>query len=194
MLAEINLLPQKQQRNYTNLLVILIVAIMLLGATLTIFSFLNKKNEQIAQLEQEYDTAQQQTTVLQQQASQSTDSDAVSDLEKAIQWSEEYPVDFVPLLNELTKQLPEKGYFYQMDYLDSSSLELIVQFESSSETAYYLKRLKESDLLEEVKLLTVETVPIDVAAEDSVPRYLAGYKLLIDRAALKAFKEEDSEE
>ncbi|MCM3411122.1 hypothetical protein [Metabacillus litoralis] len=53
MLAEINLLPQKQQRNYTNILVILIVAVMLLCATLTIFSLLNKKNGQIAQLEQE---------------------------------------------------------------------------------------------------------------------------------------------
>ncbi|UPG64695.1 hypothetical protein [Metabacillus endolithicus] len=43
MLAEINLLPQKQQRNYTNIFFILIVAIILLGATLTIFSLLNKK-------------------------------------------------------------------------------------------------------------------------------------------------------
>jgi len=188
MLAEINLLPQKQQRNYTNLLVLLSIAIVLLAGAVTVLMMVNQKNEQITQLEQEYQQVQQQTAVLQQQASQDDSSKAVAELEKAIEWSTEYPIGFVPLLNELTKNLPENGYFYSLEYANNASLNLLVQFESSREAAYYLKRLKDSELINEVKLVTVETVPLE-DQEDTVPRYLATYELSIDRNAVKAFQE-----
>ncbi|MCM3441963.1 hypothetical protein AB3Z07_18840 [Metabacillus halosaccharovorans] len=193
MLAEINLLPQKQQRNYTNLLVLLIISIVLLAGAITVFMMVNQKNEQITQLEQEYQQVQQQTAVLQQQISQNDSSKAVAELEKAIEWSMEYPIDFVPLLNELTKKLPEKGYFYSLEYANNTSLNLLVQFESSREAAYYLKRIKDSKLMNEVKLVTVEAVPLE-DQEDTVPRYLATYELSIDRNAVKAFEEEENEQ
>ena len=193
MLAEINLLPQKQQRNYTNIVVLLIITIILLGGTLAIFMFVNQKNQQLNELNQEYQQVQQQTAVLQQQANQDESSNAVAELEKAIEWSEDYPVDFVPLLNDLTKKLPEKGYFYRLDFVNNTSLNLLVQFESSREAAYYLKRLKDTELMDEVKLVTVEAVPLE-DQEDTVPRYLATYQLLIDRHALKAFEEEENEQ
>ncbi|MGQ4665732.1 PilN domain-containing protein [Metabacillus halosaccharovorans] len=193
MLAEINLLPQKQQRNYTNLLVLLIISIVLLAGAITVFMMVNQKNEQITQLEQEYQQVQQKTAVLQQQISQNDSSKAVAELEKAIEWSMEYPIDFVPLLNELTKKLPEKGYFYSLEYANNTSLNLLVQFESSREAAYYLKRIKDSKLMNEVKLVTVEAVPLE-DQEDTVPRYLATYELSIDRNAVKAFEEEENEQ
>lgn len=193
MLAEINLLPQKQQRNYTNLLVLLIISIVLLAGAITVFMMVNQKNEQITQLEKEYQQVQQQTAVLQQQISQNDSSKAVAELEKAIEWSMEYPIDFVPLLNELTKKLPEKGYFYSLEYANNTSLNLLVQFESSREAAYYLKRIKDSKLMNEVKLVTVEAVPLE-DQEDTVPRYLATYELSIDRNAVKAFEEEENEQ
>ncbi len=193
MLAEINLLPQKQQRNYTNLVVVLVMAIILSGVCSTIFTFISQKNQQFAELEQTYQQLQQQSNVLQQQASQESSSKAVAELEEAIKWSEEFPVDFVPLLQELTKKLPDKGLFYSLDYVNNASLNLVVQFESSREAAYYLSRLKSSELMTEVKLLTVEAVPLE-DAEDAVPRYLATYQLQIDRNALKAVEEEDEEQ
>ncbi|WP_175639836.1 hypothetical protein [Metabacillus schmidteae] len=193
MLAEINLLPQKQQRNYTNILVLLMIAIILLVGTLVILMMVKQKNEQITQLQQEYQQVQQQTAALQQQASQDDSSKAVAELEKAIEWSKEYPIDFVPLLNELTKKLPEKGYFYSLEYGENASLHLLVQFESSREAAYYLKRLKDSDVMNEVRLVTVEAVPLE-DQEDTVPRYLATYELSIDRNAVKAFEKEESKQ
>ncbi|MGM0874432.1 MAG: PilN domain-containing protein [Bacillota bacterium] len=195
MLAEINLLPQKQQRNYTNLVVAVIILVIVLGATLTIITLSNQKNSELAKLEMEYQQVQQQTDVLQQQASEGNDASAVAELEKAVQWSKEYPIDFVPLLNELTKKLPDNGYFYELDYTDNSSLQLLVQFETTREVAFYLSRLKDSEILQVVKLTTVEAVQIeDEEEEDTVPRYLATYQLEIDRVALKTYAEEGNEE
>jgi type IV pilus assembly protein PilN len=193
MLAEINLLPQKQQRNYTILLAGIMILVILISASLIIFTLSSQKQTKLANLEQEFAQAQQQTDVLQQQASEGSDSSAIQELEKAIQWSEQYPVDFVPLLKHLTEKLPDRGYFYRLDYIDSTSLNLLVQFETSREAAYYLSRLKDSTLLEEVKLTTVETAQLE-DEEDIVPRYLATYQLVIDRAALKKLKEEDNDE
>jgi type IV pilus assembly protein PilN len=193
MLAEINLLPQKQQRNYTNLLAGIMILMILISASLIIFTLSSQKQTKLANLEQEFAQAQQQTAVLQQQASEGSDSAAIQELEKAIQWSQQYPVDFVPLLNHLTEKLPDRGYFYRLDYIDSTSLNLLVQFETSREAAYYLSRLKDSTLLEEVKLTTVEASSLE-DEEDIVPRYLATYQLVIDRAALKKLKEEDKNE
>jgi type IV pilus assembly protein PilN len=193
MLAEINLLPQKQQRNYTNLLAGIMILVILISASLFIFTLSSQKQTKLANLEQEFAQAQQQTAVLQQQASEGSDSAAIQELEKAIQWSQQYPVDFVPLLNHLTEKLPDRGYFYRLDYIDSTSLDLLVQFETSREAAYYLSRLKDSTLLEEVKLTTVEASSLE-DEEDIVPRYLATYQLVIDRAALKKLKEEDNDE
>ncbi|WP_226667196.1 hypothetical protein [Metabacillus litoralis] len=192
MLAEINLLPQKQKRDYTNLIIAILLLVIIITAVTIILSLGNQKNKEISALEQEYTLVQKQTEVLQQQANQSNENSAVDELEKAIIWSEKYPVNFVPILNELTKILPEKGYFYGLDYADSSSLELLIQFESSREAAFYLSRLKELDILETVKLTKVETVPLQ-DEDETVPRYLATYQLLIDRTVLKAIQEEDNE-
>lgn len=192
MLAEINLLPQKQKRDYTNLLIAASLIVIIITSVMIIVSLGNQKNKEISALEQEYTLAQKQTEVLQQQANQSNESSAVSELEKAISWSEKYPVDFVPILNELTNILPEKGYFYGLDYENSSSLNLLIQFESSREAAFYLSRLKELEILENVKLSTIETVPL-LNEEETVPRYLATYQLLIDRTVLKEIQEEDNE-
>ncbi|MBM7605744.1 type IV pilus assembly protein PilN [Metabacillus crassostreae] len=192
MLAEINLLPQKQKRDYTNLLIAASLIVIIITTVMIIVSLGNQKNKEISALQQEYTLAQKQTEVLQQQANQSNASSAVSELEKAISWSERYPVDFVPILNELTNILPEKGYFYGLDYENSSSLNLLIQFESSREAAFYLSRLKELEILETVKLSTIETVPLQ-NEDETVPRYLATYQLLIDRTVLKAIQEEDNE-
>lgn len=189
MLAEINLLPQKQQKNYTNLFAAGILILILIGTALAILFLNNENKRELTVLEEEYELAQQQSAILQQQANKDNRATAVNELTKAIQWSKSYPFDFVPFLKALTKELPENGYFYRMEYTDSTSLNLLVQFETSREAAFYLSRLKDFQSLSSVKLTMVETVK-DEAEEDTVPRYLATYELKLDKDELKRTEEE----
>ncbi|WP_145925779.1 hypothetical protein [Bacillus weihaiensis] len=194
MLAEINLLPQKQQRNYTNFLVIFIVIFILIAASVTLYIMINQKNSELSDLEQQVTQAQKQTEVLQQQAVTSDSTNAVAELENAVTWSEKYPVDFVPLLQETTRILPEKGFFASLDYVNSSSLHLVIQFESSREAAFYLNRLKDLEVIQDVKLTTIETIQLSEEEIDVVPRYLATYQLTVNRDVLKLIAEEGTEE
>src|SRR5690606_1035848 len=106
-------------------------------------------------------------------------------LQATVEWAEGYQFDTIPLLEELVSLLPARGFFQTFSYTGLDQAQLVVQFDSSRESAYYLAQLKASELLAFATLDNVATEILEEEGEDgeietvtNAPRYLATYTLL----------------
>ncbi|MFP3422721.1 fimbrial assembly protein, partial [Bacillus sp. SIMBA_161] len=66
-------------------------------------------------------------------------------LQATVEWAESYQFDTIPLLEELVSLLPARGFFQTFSYIGLDQAQLVVQFDSSREAAYYLAQLKSSE-------------------------------------------------
>jgi type IV pilus assembly protein PilN len=114
----------------------------------------------------------------------------IKELHEAVQWSKKYPLKMVPLLRNMTKLLPERGFVMNFSYADNGTVTVAVQFDTSEQAAYYLKRLEDAKFVKDVQLKSVSAVNItETNAEEGteqqvVPRYLAQYEMHIRKQAL----------
>lgn len=208
MLVEINLLPQKAEKNKTLIwLSILTVMILLIGG-FVLYWFKEKNETKIEGLEQQIATTQQLIAVEQEKVDSSETSTSLKELESTVQWAKDYPIKTVPIIQKLTRALPEKGYLQTLTYEEVGTINLTVQFETSREAAYYLNSLQESDWVTSVNLLNLNAVTgfydkqfkedeIDnskLKNEKYIPRYLAEFEIAIDREFLKSEQTDSSKE
>lgn len=143
MLVEINLLPKKEPKN----IALLFWAGILAGASaiflIVFFIALHQTKQDLAAVNQQI----KQTEALQaaEQAAQKSNAD-IQDLKKlstAVKWAGNTPVKTVPVLDKLTKLLPEYGYITDFS-CGSTGANVTVQFDSPDEAVYFLKRLNDS--------------------------------------------------
>jgi type IV pilus assembly protein PilN len=200
MLIDINLLPEKQKKNYTFILVLVILLVT--GAALATFLFF--KNEQIHQKSEQMQKQIQDTKILraiqEKKLEDYASSSAITELNEAISWTEELPIPAVTLIRHLSELLPERGYVLNFNYSDAGAVNLTVQFDTSREAAYYLKSLKDSAFIESVNLSSIVTSSNDDSTAVKsltsflLPRYIAQFELQLNKAALKdSEKKEESE-
>jgi type IV pilus assembly protein PilN len=199
MLIDINLLPEKQKKNYTFVLVLTL----LLVATAVVATILYLQYEQAHQradlMQQQIQDTKLLRTVQEKKLTDYTSSTAVLELDQAISWTEEIPIPTVSLIRHLSGLLPERGYVLNFNYSDAGNVNLTVQFDTSREAAYYLKSLKDSAFIEDVNLSSIVTSSEDDDPEVKkltnflLPRYIAQFELLLDKTALKdSEKKEES--
>jgi len=143
MLVEINLLPKKEPKN----IALLFWGGILAGASaifvIIFFIALHQTKQDLAAVNQQI----KQTEALQaaEQAAQKSNAD-IQDFKKlssAVKWASDTPVKTVPVLDKLTKLLPEYGYITNFS-CSSTGANVTVQFDASDEAVYFLKRLNDS--------------------------------------------------
>ncbi len=188
MLVDINLLPQKERDRPAVL--IAAVAILLLAIIIwAVFAMMARAeaNEQQAlQVQAQGVMAEQAQIRSELEARQGMNEE--QQLQATVEWAESYQFDTIPLLEELVSLLPARGFFQTFSYTGLDQAQLVVQFDSSRESAYYLAQLKASELLSSATLDNVATEVLEEETEGeeseeseavtNAPRYLATYTLL----------------
>ncbi len=185
MLVDINLLPKKEEKD-RSLLMLFIVLGLVLGVGLVSIFYLNshyKKNINLVQ--QDITATKQLIEQVQMQLADLDQSEAVAELENAIHWAEIYRAKTVPLLKEITSLLPERGFVKEFAYQVPGTVSLLVQFDTNREGAYFLDYLNDAEWVQEAELEKMEARdPEEEEVEagiEFVPRYHVNYKIHIDR-------------
>ncbi|WP_033544135.1 hypothetical protein [Planococcus sp. CAU13] len=189
MLVDINLLPQKERERPAFLIAAL--SILLLGLIIFVTLFFMAKGEAAEQAvlsEQSMELALQQATV-RAQLEASSGMNEEQQLKVTVDWAESYQYDTIPLLEELARLLPSRGFFDQITFGAPNTATLVVQFDATRDAAYYLAQLKSSGLIDYASLDSVQSEASILAEEDEeaaveeeqtieTPRYLATYSLV----------------
>ncbi|WP_071395917.1 hypothetical protein [Bacillus tuaregi] len=219
MLVEINLLPKKDTRN-KNILILALIFILLIVAALSFYIWqINAKEKELADIQTQLTMTLDLVEAKNKQITDYQSSTSVQQLEQAISWAETQPFDAVFLVDELTRILPERGYFTEFDMDGNHKIKQKIRFDTKSEAAYYLHSLLAFDWVDEAVLSEAkseaaldeeedeegENKSVGLVNEDNVlPRYIAQYEMIVNipnltRAALEAEKKkeegaEDTEE
>lgn len=207
MLVEINLLPKKEPKNYTSLIVSIVLLIITIAVSVYFYFTYDQQRNESLQLQQQIDNTKKIAGIEQSKKNAAERNDSVQKLQTYIQWSKAERVETVPLLVQMIGLLPERGYFMNFNYVTEGSIQLSVQFDTSREAADYLNSLLSTSWISNVQMtsLTTTTNPYDremqnqsVGANQNkqallqgssdayIPRYLAVYTVTINKSeALK---------
>lgn len=189
MLAEINLLPRKDLKNQAKRLVFLVILVITIIVTSLFFL-------QARSLSKAEEVAENNRTKLQEQLEKKLQEDnqvsgkskSAEMLQSAVNIAEVASKDMIPVLEELTQQLPERGYVLIFEQIDLGTINLVVQFDMNRDAAYYLTRLKESATFDEILLQKIEARSeetegnnnlSDSESEIEIPRVEATYQIKI---------------
>ncbi|TKC15619.1 fimbrial protein [Robertmurraya kyonggiensis] len=201
MLVEINLLPQKEAKNKSLLLLAIVASAILLIGGLFVYLLNRSYENNLASLEEQIATTEQLVATEQQKINNYEASSSLSELENTVQWASDYPLKTVPVLEKMTSLLPERGFIQSFTYEEIGTVKFSVQFETSREAAFYLNSLLEAKWVMEAKLNNLDAVTgfydrtfgesddgpdeSDLKNEKYIPRYLAEYEVGLDIDTLK---------
>lgn len=195
MLVDINLLPEKEKKNIALILVGVVLALVLVIGVSLQYSNINQKKLQITSLEQEIQLTQQLKVVEEKKLSSINNSTSLTQLETAVEWIGSYPLPTVYILDHLTSLLPERGFIMNFNLSDSGTVGLVCQFDTNRQAAYYLRALKESNLIETVDLSSLSTTEMNIEEaleeQDYIPRYVANFSISLDIIELKQAVQKD---
>lgn len=201
MLVEINLLPQKEAKNKSLLVLSIISVVILLVGGFFVYWLNQTYKNKLELIQQQISTTEQLVASEQEKITSYESSNSLGELENTVQWAADYPLKTVPVLKKLTRLLPERGFIQSFTYEEIGIINFTVQFESSRDAAFYLNSLLESDWVTGARLNNLEAVtgfydrafgkPDDGPDESKmnnekyVPRYLAEYEVELNRDNLK---------
>jgi type IV pilus assembly protein PilN len=193
MFVDINLLPRKEPKNVVFLLSIVIVTAMVVIAAAVFYILVDRAEMQIDSLEKELKQARALQAIEQQKLADLESEREINELNQAAQWAKDYPLKMVPLLRNMAELLPERGFIMNFSYAEDGTVTVSVQFDTSEEAAYYLKRLSEAKFVADVQLKSLSAVNENeendeqqrMAAEQVMPRYLAQYEMHVHKQALE---------
>ncbi len=163
MLVEINLLPQKEPKKYNFLIVIssFLVLFLLIGGLY--YWQTHSIKDQLSSLDRQISMTKK-ITQKQEQASKTVEStNSVNQLKSAIEWANDYPIQTIPVMRQLTSLLPERGFIQSFAYTEAGTITLTVQFDSGRAAAYFLDSLNQSKWISEAGLssLAAAEAPTD---------------------------------
>jgi type IV pilus assembly protein PilN len=196
MLVDINLLPEKEKKNYALfVLIFFLIIAAVLGWIMMQLHYNNVKNE-AQYIQKQIDDTKLLRTLQEKNLTDYTSSTAYAELEAAIQWTEKLPISTVLILRHISSLLPERGFILNFNYTDEGTVNTLVQFDTSREAAYYLKSLKDSEFIEKVNLTSLVTSNSEDSLKVSniknvlLPRYIGQFTLTLNKPALKTAEEE----
>ena len=104
-------------------------------------------------------------------------------------WAEAYQFDTVPLLHDLIRLLPQRGFFQSFDFTGPNLATVLVQFDTKADAAYYFARLEASPSISAISLESVTSAEVSdeevESSADILPRYVATYALeFVDERAI----------
>jgi type IV pilus assembly protein PilN len=191
MIVEINLLPKKEPKNVVFLLSAAIVTAIVVIAAAVFYVLIDRAEMQIDSLEKELKQTRALQAIEQQKLEDIQTVREIDELNQTVQWAKDYPLKMVPLLRNMTKLLPERGFIMNFSYTEDGTVTVSVQFDTSEQAAYYLKRLSDAKFIADVQLKSLSAVNTaeksdeqETAEAQVVPRYLAQYEMHIRKQAL----------
>jgi hypothetical protein len=157
MLVEINLLPEREPRKTT--FVIILSSLVLLILMVSGFYFW-----QISSTKTDMESVERQISMTRKIAERETTNtntaqttNSAAQLESAIKWAKDYPIQTIPVMRKLTSLLPERGFIQSFCYTETGDVTLTVQFDSAREAAYFLNSLTGSDWIKDASLNSLTT-------------------------------------
>jgi type IV pilus assembly protein PilN len=182
--VDINLIQTKTKRKEWLFITIFLVSLLLI-LSFWLLSEYQDKQLQVTELNQSIASQVSVPVVVEGESTQNELERYVS----FVEWAESQPYSKVVLLVELSKKLPERGYFTSFLYKDDS-VELEVQFDNHAEAAFYLTSIHQSSFVEKASLLSLtnDTLAQETAVNEETfvqPRTIATYTLTLNNEALK---------
>ena len=200
MLVDINLLPQNEKRSRQWLYVVTGIISLGIIALIVLFILAGNLGKDVDALTRQLQSEKQLRAEKEQNISDFESSDAWVQLEEAVNWVEDHPIDTVPVLDHLVELLPERGFLKDFTYAEDGSIQLSIQFDTSSEAAYYLTHLKDSKYIQDAKLSSLATESVmeneqaAVNTEPVLPRYIGQYEVILNRDSIKKIEAESDEQ
>ncbi len=191
MLVEINLLSEKRKKDITYWFIILLITLLLLISLFALKLVSDNVQNDIDQLEAERTTVTEEIAMLQQQLEQKPIS-YYDLLSAAVEKTEQSVIPASELLAELVRLLPEHSYMQNFDFFHPDNVTFDIRFDQINSVAAYSYALDESPFINDVTLATINTEFIEVLeGEDVLPRYVAHFRLTVNRSAFADVKEDD---
>jgi type IV pilus assembly protein PilN len=191
MLIDINLLPEKETKSRGYLYLLLFITLIMAFSVAFLLFNTHANEKKLESIQSLIQTKKQYRLSLEGSLKTYDSSSDSQTLEKAVNWAEEYPIATVPILDHLVALLPERGFFRSFSYTEDGVITLDVQFDTSSEAAYYFTKLQDSKWISDSAISEIKTEDIDTDAqiktkEEYLPRYIAKYELTVNPLFLKA--------
>jgi type IV pilus assembly protein PilN len=205
MLVEINLLPKKESKSFALLIIAGILILLLLASSFLIYWFGRGYTQDRNHLQKQISATQELVAIEQQKLVDFEASNSVTELNNTVDWAKQYPIKTVPVIQQLSSLLPDRGFMLDFTYEETGNIQLSVQFDTSREAAYYLTSLLDSEWVEDVRLLALTTGEWIYDEPDGqsetrlkndpyIPRYVGDYEITLNRSFIKeeVTKEESS--
>lgn len=190
MLVEINLLPKKEHKK-SSMLIMTFAGIFIFVVTASIIYFQGSSYEnRMASLDKQIESAQKLNEVQQAKLAEGEGGSSAVKLQNAVDWAEQYPFYTVPLLQKIIALLPERGFIQHFEYSNKDSVIIMIQLDASRDAAFYLSSLKGSEWVEKVTLMNIvaetkdeetATTANEISSEQEevkiLPRYVAEFEI-----------------
>lgn len=198
MLIDINLLPKKERKSSSIIFASLLLAVLLLCGGGFFFWQISSLKTDIASVDNRIETTKKIAELEEKKAGDLTAADSAVKLENTIAWAEEYTIPSVPVMQEFSSLLPERGFILSFAYQELGELALTVQFDSSREAAYFLNSLNKSEWVKEVSLSSLAAVQADQQEgttdtgnagkeKEYLPRYTGQFQITLNKQTVKNF-------
>lgn len=191
MLVEINLLPKREHKKSSQLIIAVLIILFFTVSSSIIYIQGNRYNSKIVSIDKQIESLQKLNDAQQAKMTDIEADNSAVKLQTALKWAEQYPVETVPLMQNIISLLPERGFIQNFEYSNSDSVLITIQFDTTRDTAFYLSSLKQSEWVQEAALLNIKAITIEeekVAGESGtvnnnviekiLPRYSGEYKII----------------
>lgn len=190
--VDINLIQTKTRPKEWQLISVFLVILFGL-MSIWLWSMYHDKQEQVESLERSIES-QVLLPVTKAEKPMQTEFEKY---EVLVDWAANKPFSKVVILVELSKKLPVRGYFTSFIYSEGS-IELVVQFDTHAEAAFYLTSIQQSPFISEARVLSVtnDTLNQETAINTETfiqPRTIATYTIVLNEVALKKVAPEQEE-
>jgi Tfp pilus assembly protein PilN len=157
MLVEINLLPEREPRKFAFVIILSSLVFLLLIVSAFYFWQLNATKNEITSVDRQISMTQKIAAKETTTTNTASTTNSASQLEIAIKWAKDYPIQTIPVMRKLTSLLPERGFIQSFGYTEAGDVTLTVQFDSAREAAYFLSSLNGSDWIKDASLNSLTT-------------------------------------
>lgn len=193
MIANINLLPQREKKtNSSAVIAVLCTVVLLVGSMWMYTAAKEAENEKIA-LENQLMVLKTKT----EQLPKAEETTAISGkaLEQMVKTVQEQQVKTVPLLKKITSFLPARGVVQTLSYQEQSKLVLEIRFDEKRDAAYFYNRLMGEAWAQETVLSFLKAVEVrdQQGNVQGIPRYLAHYEIKLNASEIKQLEKEENQ-
>lgn len=174
-LVDINLLPEKIRERTTWLWVALGIFVAALLSWLILYWMTQNNEDEVQSLNQQAYEVQKQQEGITSQLRPSDFGQEKAALASTVEFLESYQFKTHPLIKDLVKALPDRGFFLELTFTAPNEATLTVQFDDLTEPAHYLTRIKASPLVIDATFEELAAKDLSEELRDVLPRYDAKY-------------------